>query len=186
MNRLLLITCFLAFSQDVSAQNKASVIKCALGRDGSRLVEVLRDHSIADTNVYYLRKDVDAVESIYPGDINESRGASMSFDCAGSPERALIISGEFTSNYVQGMVVRYNSARSEWERIDFAERGRPTQLYLGPAELIVAIPNLGHETSKTYILYRYISGKGQPSEPSASDALPRSAGKEVVFLKQGQ
>jgi hypothetical protein len=90
----------------------------------------MRDRPIGSTALYYLSYDGSTPQRIYEGEEEQARGDSVETACAGTRERVLVISGEFGSNYVQGVALRYNTRAQRNERIDFAERYRPSAVYL--------------------------------------------------------
>ncbi|WDD93609.1 hypothetical protein Bsp3421_003700 [Burkholderia sp. FERM BP-3421] len=77
--------------------------------------------------------------------------------------------------YLKGVAIRRNPQTHADERLYFAEKALPKWLYLSDKEMLVVIPNIGHETEKKYLVYRYVAGKGQPDESAATDTLPASA-----------
>ena len=167
--------------QSVSAQPKIAnkVLSCQLGARQS--ATLLRDHRIADTYVYYLEKQ--AVRTmLFAGNEDESRGRAVVSRCLGNKERILLVSGEFSSNYIKGLVLRYNQRTEQWERIDFAERARPIRIYLGARHMSVVIPNHGQETDKKYLIYSYVSGKGQSEINTEADSLPSTDGLGMIRI----
>ncbi|WP_198345561.1 hypothetical protein [Burkholderia ubonensis] len=72
------------------------------------------------------------------------------------------------------MAIRQNPQTHTDERFYFAEKALPKWFYLGSQEMLVVIPNLGHETDKN-LVYHYVAGRGQPNESTATDKLPVSA-----------
>ncbi len=167
--------------QSVSAQPKVAskVLACKLGVNQSAIL--LRDHRIADTYVYYLQKQ-DVRTMLFADNEDDSRGRAVVSRCLGDKERILLVSGEFSSNYIKGLVLRYNRQTGQWERIDFAERARPTRIYLGARQMSVVIPNHGHETDKKYLIYSYVSGKGQPEDSTEADSLPSADGLRMIRI----
>jgi hypothetical protein len=156
-----------------AATGMETVATCTLGLDRSHTLTLLRDHPIDGTAVYYLRKDGAASVRLYGGDEEQSRGGDIQTACVGAREGAFVISGEFTSNYLQGVAVRYNTKAKRWERVEFAERTRPVSLYFDSNGLEVLILNVGrNESPKRYILYRYDVSNGQ-AEQTYSDHLPK-------------
>lgn len=155
------------------------IATCALGVDRNHTLALLRDHPIDRTAVYYLSKDGATPVRLYEGDEDQSRGEDVEIACVGDKERALVISGEFTSNYLQGVAFRYNTNARRWERINFAERSRPTTVYFDAAGMTVLIPNgTRNESGQRYILYRQEDGTGR-SEQTYSDRRPKSPGTEI-------
>ncbi|AOK15811.1 MULTISPECIES: hypothetical protein [Burkholderia cepacia complex] len=82
---------------------------------------------------------------------------------------------EYGPPYLKGVAIRRNPQTHRDERIYFAEKALPKWLYLGSQEMLVVIPNIGHETDKKYLVYHYVAGRGQPNESTATDKLPVSA-----------
>jgi hypothetical protein len=156
-----------------------AVTSCTLGSRGNHTLSLLRDHPIDGTAVYYVSKDGAAPVRLYAGEPDQSRGQDIQVACVGTRERAFVLSGEFTSNYLQGAAIRYNTKAGQWERVDFAERERPTSVYLDAKGITVLIPNNGrNESSKRYILYRYEAGKGEV-EQIYSDRRPQSEAVKI-------
>jgi hypothetical protein len=162
-----------------AAVDMEAVASCALGSKGKHTLTLLRDHPIEGTAVYYVSKDGASPARLYPGDEDQSRGEAIQVACVGLKERAFVLSGEFTSNYLQGLAIRYNTTAGQWERVDFAERERPASIYMDAKGITVLIPNNGrNESSKRYILYRYETGKGEV-EQIYSDRRPQSEAVKI-------
>ncbi len=87
----------------------------------------------------------------------------------------LVFALEYGPPYLKGVAIRRNPLTHGDERIYFAENALPKWLYLGNREMLVVIPDSGHETDKTYLVYHYVTGKGQPDESTPTDKLPVSA-----------
>lgn len=175
----ILSVCFGLVWASQSAIGMEVVTRCTPGSDGRHSLVLLRDHSIQRTAVYYLSKDGAPPTRLYPGDEDQSRGDEVEVACVGSKERALVVSGEFTSNYLKGVAIRYNTRAQRWERVDFAERTRPTTVYLDAKGLAVLIPNTGrNESPARYIIYRYDASTGR-AEQSYSNRLPGSHGTRI-------
>ncbi|MGF6702862.1 hypothetical protein OKW38_007539 [Paraburkholderia sp. MM5496-R1] len=166
------ILCIGYVADSQSAIGMEVVTRCGLGSDQSHTLALLRDHPIDSTAVFYLSKNSTAPVRLYAGDEDQSRGDEIQVACIGSKERVFVISGEFTSNYLQGVAIRYNTKAGRWERVDFAERERPAAIYLDPKGLVVLIPNSGrNESPERYIIYRYDAGAGLAKQ-AYSDHLP--------------
>jgi hypothetical protein len=149
---------------------------CPLGKNGSHELRLLRGHWIDTSAIYYVSEDGRAPKRIYPGEENQSRGDSVRALCIGKKERVLLVTGEFSSNYLQGVAIRYNTQVQRTERIDFAERERPSAVDLSSREMLVVVPNTGrNESSRRYIIYRYVRGKGAHCDQTYSDGLTGSA-----------
>jgi len=182
--RLFAIAIIGCLSTSVSARsNKLEhVISCALGANHSESVSVNRGNKIANTHVYYLQRDHDS-KLVFDGEESNSRGQSVSVGCVGKSEYVMILSGEFTANYVQGFAIRYNTLKKEWERIDFAEKARPQWVYINNQEMMVVIPNIGFEMDKRFIVYRFVAGRGADEESFSSDTLPNSTDYQVIRIE---
>lgn len=156
-----------------SAIGMEVVKRCTLGSNRDHTLALLRDHPMDSTAVYYLSVDGAAPSRLYAGDEDQSRGDEIQTACVGQKEHAFVISGEFTSNYLQGLAVRYNAIAKRWERVEFAERARPTSVYFDADGLVVLVPNATrNESPKRYIIYRYQARTGQV-EQTYSDRLPK-------------
>lgn len=157
------------------------VTSCDVGGKASSRVDAIRDSKIADTYVYYLRQN-GSVRPFFE-DKDSSRGSSVQIACVGSHARALVITGEFTANFLQGFVLSRNPINGVVERLDFAEKNRPDWLYLSSTETAVVIPTHGHgETNKKYIVYRHFLGSVSEPQVVPMDELPARAGANVIEL----
>lgn len=180
MNRSDLVLALLAFSS--MAQPEAEgFAACDLGGNPKTRVEVLREAPIADTYVYLLRQNGKATPIFF--DVDNSRGAAVTAVCVGRANRALVLSGEFTANAVQGFVLTYKPANRKVGRLDFAEKSRPKWLFLGKNNVIVVIPTHGlGETSKKFVAYRTQKGSVNASAGEGIDQLPKAKGYEKIDL----
>lgn len=162
-----------------SAIGMEAITRCTLGSDRSHTLVLLRDHPIDSTAVYYLSKDGAASVRLYQGDEDQSRGQDIQIACVGTKERAFVISGEFNSNYLQGVAVRFNTKAKRWERVNFAERTRPVAVYFDVEGMAILIPNsTRNESGKRYIIYRYEGGKDN-GEQMYLNRLPKSQGVQI-------
>lgn len=167
-----------------NAENFNPVENCTLGTAPSTQIEVVNAQLIADSAIYYLQQQQKQTPVFASAEM--SRGAAMSIQCAGREEKALVLSGEFSSNYLQGFALRYNSASHEWERIDFAERNRPSWVYLNQSGMAVVFQNTGNESSKKYLIYQYISGKGQAEAAYGTNKVPTDSANIKITLINAQ
>ena len=154
---------------------------CDLGGGVTKRVEVVRVPATANTHTYYVRQH----GALWPffDEPESSRGESVRTECAGRKRHALVVSGEFTANALQGFVLTYNSADNKTDRLDFAERSPPEWLYLGAQEVIVVIPTFGHgETNKKYVAYRRRLSDSHEVEVEGMDELPAAARFEAIKL----
>lgn len=165
---------FLLLSVKVQSEVAEKVISCQLG--SKQFATLFREHRIADSYIYSLQQDNKRPLLLYNSE-DESRGMDVKVQCIGEKEQLLVVSGQFSSNYIQGLVLRYNSKTEQWERLNFAERNRPISLYISNKDMSVVIPSQGNETDKKYLVYTYVSGKGQTEESTAVNVLP-STGRQ--------
>ena len=175
---VLLLCCVLAHALSEAAE---LVKTCDVGSNAGSRVDAVRDSKIGDTYVYYLRQN-DATRPFFE-DKDSSRGASVHIACVGSHTRALVVSGEFTANFLQGFVLSRSPVNGLVERLDFAEKNRPSWLYLSPSETAVVIRTNGYgETNKKFIVYRHFTGADTEPQVVPMDELPARAGAEVIEL----
>lgn len=159
------------------------LVACDIGAKASKRVEVVRDEEIADTHIYYLRQG----RKIRPffGGREASRGSSVRIACVGKKRRALVVSGEFSANALQGFALTYNPTIDRIERLDFAEKSPPAWLYLGANKSLIVIPTHGlGETNKKYLVYRHINGAKADREAVGMETLPDNDRFDVINLEQ--
>jgi hypothetical protein len=155
---------------------------CRIGAEQGKKIDVLRDSFYYDNYVYYLRVKGKKRQFIF-NHKDDSRGSTVRISCVGKKFRALVITGEFTANALQGIVLVFNSKVAKVERIDFAEKVPPEWLYLSEQSTLVVIPTNGYgETNKKYVIYRHEAGNKEYAQVDAIDELPATAGFEVIRL----
>lgn len=137
-----------------SAQAAKLTKTCVLNADGLK-VEVFKDRPVSDTAIVLTRTNNGAITPVFAGDDDEARGSAIKVNCAGTTKaRALILSGEFFgSAYPKGFVIAWNPFLSQVQRLDFAERSRPTAVYMNQSQLITVLPNRGGESDSKYVIY---------------------------------
>lgn len=175
----MLATCCFA-----SSSIAAEVVKvCKLGTTASSKVELIRDHNIASTYIYYLRQAGKRTPLF--GTKELSRGAEVQAQCAGKKmRRSLVVSGEFTANALQGVLLTNSRRTAHSDRLDFAEKMRPGWLYLGSDQVIIVVPASGYgESSARYTLYRQLAGGDGADRTEHVNELPPTHGFEVIKLK---
>ena len=177
----LFVMCMLLIPPTYAAEPATS---CDLGSGPRIKVEVIGKAPIADTYVYVLRQDGKDV-LVFPN-AESSRGASMRVTCVGTIAHALVLSGEFGANAVQGSVLTYWPLGGKIERLDLAEKERPLWLYMSSKQTIVIVATSGFgETSKKYRLYRKMVGSNDEVKIEAANELPAGEGYEIVYLDRG-
>jgi hypothetical protein len=176
------IFCVIAMCSATSAPAAELVLTCKLGPRPSQSVAVVRDLKIASTHVYYLQHG--KVRTPFFGSLDNSRGSFVHVQCVGAKQRALIVSGEFTANALQGFAITHFPESDRPERLEFAEKNRPMRLYLAPHEMLLVVATGGFgETDAKYIVYRHVSGRGEQDEAQGKNELPSSPGFDVLNLK---
>lgn len=161
-----------------SAFGAELVVKCDLGGSPSRKISVVRDAKIASTYIYYLQQG--EIRTPFFGERERSRGSDVQVECAGKKRHALIASGEFTANALQGFAITNFPGADRPARLDFAEKSRPTWLYLAQHEMAVVIATLGYgDSDAKYVVYRRA---GEQDAVEAVNQLPDRVGFEVVKL----
>ncbi|WP_239949744.1 hypothetical protein [Dyella terrae] len=165
-------------------------MSCPLGRDGTHVVAVTSKRPVADTRHYDLRVGNDKPVALFDStgradsddpNFDASRGSDVQIECLGAPEKVLVISGEFTSNFLQGVAIRFNTAMHRWERVDFAERTRPIAVYLEASGMSVIFANGGQEVAGRYLVYRYPGQADAMAGPVAVNTLP--AGRDIETIR---
>ncbi|MFJ7281611.1 hypothetical protein [Pseudomonas sp. NPDC099000] len=159
------------------AEAQRSILNCPLsdGTGISLLAEVNADGERLLVNLDQKTSNAftDMPDSDFVGEVVMAKCASSS----------LIFVMDYGSPYLKGVVLRKNPVSHSIERIDFAEKALPRYLYLGQQQMRLVIPNIGNEVSTKFLVYDYVSGKGQPDEAAGSDVVPNGRGFKVVRLK---
>ena len=166
--RFVLLSLFLV--PHISYATRAErVTSCLL--DARAPVEVYRASRIADTHIYGYSFKKGDLRLIYTSE-EDSRGLGVKHQCVGGAERVLILSGEFSSNYIQGVVLRYNKRNGQLEKLDFSERERPQYLYVNDDGISVVLPNSPDRGAARYIVYTLKSSNGREVMREVTDVLP--------------
>lgn len=184
MKNLLFSIGLAAFStQAFAAQSQLNTaINCELAGP-EHTISLLRSSPIEDSYVYKIRYDK-KTRFMYD-DSNESRGSEVQWQCTSSDQylNALVISGEFTSNFIQGVLFYFDSGDGKIERIDFAERNRPRWVKISAKGAQVIFENTGNESSSKYLSY----GKnGVYLELSELPATSAEAGEKLIDLNNAK
>ncbi|MET3819331.1 hypothetical protein ACVK00_003396 [Burkholderia sp. PvR073] len=144
-----------------------SIISCPL-EDGSRITLMAKSHGVDGDSLFVQVRGktehafLDMPDTDFVGRIVLSK-------CV---DKTLVFALDYGSPYLKGVAIRQNPKTHVEERIYFAEKSLPRWLYVGRQEMLVIIPNEGYETDKKYLVYRYLAGKGQPTESTPTDRLP--------------
>ncbi|WPN55493.1 hypothetical protein [Pseudomonas sp. P9_31] len=152
-----------------------SVINCELAGP-NHTASLLRSSPIEDSYVYKIRHDKQT-RFMYD-ESTESRGSEVQWQCTSGEQylNALVISGEFTSNFIQGVLFYFDSGDGKIERIDFAERNRPRWIKISGNGPEVIFENTGNESSHKYLSY------GKNGAHFEFDKLPVTSSENVEKL----
>jgi len=159
------------------AQPSKSILSCPLA-DGTRISLLAEPTPEGQRLFIELDQKIetaftDMLDSDFLGEIALAKCASSS----------LVFAINYGSPYLKGVVLRKNPISHTVERINFAEKALPRYLYLGQKQMRLVIPNIGNEVSTKFLVYDYLSGKGQPNEATGSNVVPNGRGFKVVRLK---
>jgi len=135
-----------------SDSRSSSVIDCELAGP-ENTISLLRGSPIVGTYIYEVRITQD-IRFLYE-DTDASRGGRVQWQCASDHHNVnvLLVSGEFTSNFLQGALFYFDSGDGQIGRIDFAERNRPRWVRISAQGAQVIFENTGHESSHKYLSY---------------------------------
>ncbi|MBD9629352.1 hypothetical protein [Pseudomonas sp. PDM19] len=164
-------------------------ITCRLGNPPSYDITITESLPIESTKLYSIKLPNSIDSPIYSGKENTpedaiqlSRGSDVTASCLGHPEKILFISGEFSSNFIQGIIFRYDSKLRSLQRLDTYERSPASKIYLGEKYFSVVVPSDFRETSKRYLIYKYSTHKENRETPSPSNKLPNKKNRQIVNL----
>ncbi len=162
------------------AKTMDKVLNCHFS--SNKVLEVARSKDESTTYLYHIKKE-NTWQLLYQDEPqNESRGSQVKMLCAGEREKVFIIVGVFLSNYEQAVIIRHNKKNNKWERIDLAERSRPTHNYLSDREMLVVTPNSGYESEKAFFIEKFDSNKNRQLQRMASDQLPNRVGLSKIVV----
>ena len=97
-------------------------------------------------------------------------------------EHVLVFAIDYGPPYRKGIATRKRLAGAGVDRIDFAEKGLPRWLYVNPRDLMLVIPNLGHEVASPFLLYKFAADSGQPLTAAGIEKLPDKKGFKAVRI----
>jgi hypothetical protein len=178
MNRLVLF-CFLFFLTLLS--HATSLVKrCVIDEKSNTSISILREKNIGNTYIYYIQRNKDEKELLY-SDQYASRGSQVKIQCAGRRNRFLIITGEFSSNYLQGAAITNNG--DFIDKFYFAERNLPIFLYSnGLTTLLIFSGKSQGEIPNKFVIYKHKTGDQREAEIYGLDKLPAKANFEVTHF----
>lgn len=147
-----------------------TVLSCSLARgDDATLKAVAHGIKGEEGNDFFVetrgkteRAFLDMPDVDFPGNIA----------LAACIHNTLIFAINYGPPYLKGVAIRANPRTHTIERLYFAEKALPRWLFEDDMRMLVIVPNLGNETNKKYLIYEFVSGKGQPEESVPSNSLP--------------
>lgn len=178
----ILLFCLVVLTNSIYA---SEIVKtCLLNSASKTTVELRRDSKIDDSFIYYWRKNDEGQNFLFE-DKDLSRGSEVRSYCVISELRALIISGEFSSNYLQGIVFTYNFKTHNIDKFRFAEKSRPEWIYLSKKMTLLIFSTRSHgETNKKYLIYKQINDFVDEPEIITTNHLPPTKNFKILRLHQ--
>jgi hypothetical protein len=152
---------------EARAEGVQTITSCTLA-DGTRAELKAESHG-SDGVALYVDEGGKTQPAFLDMPNNQFIGNVKLARCVGG---ALVFALDYGPPYIKGVVIRRNPQSHADERIYFAEKALPRWLYLNDREMLLVVPNLGHETGKKYLVYEFIAGKGQIGESRVTDTLP--------------
>jgi hypothetical protein len=146
------------------------VLACQLSA-GQR-VELLSEARGADGDALFLKFSGAPHKAFDDFPEAELVGAVVLAKCV---DRVLVFGINYGPPYLKGGAIRANPTTRNIERIDFSEKAAPGWIYSGARDMLLVFPNLGHESARRFIVYRFVSASGQDEQVSYVDRLPRLA-----------
>lgn len=178
MNKALFCLIIVLFGTSAYAvQPRKSILSCPLA-DGTKISLLAEPTAEGQRLLLELDHKIETAFSDMPD--SDFLGEVALAKCAQS---SLVFAINYGSPYLKGAVIRKNPATYKIERINFAEKSLPSYLYLGRTRMRLLIPNIGNEVSTKFVVYDYLSEKGQPDETTGVDAVPSKRGFKVMQLK---
>ena len=156
-----------------------TVAECDLAGSDSKL-SLLRGRLLSDSHVYKIRQGQET-RFLY-ADADTSFGSRVDWQCVptGKGVSVFLVTGEFSSNYLQGILFFRDTNDRRVHRVEFAERNRPRWVLSGSKGPRVIFENVGHESARKYLIY------GPADAYLETDELPAWAteqGEALVELK---
>lgn len=143
--------------------------------DGSRITLEAESHG-PDGDALFVQIRGKTVPAFPDISMNDAVGRIALAKCVSG---TLIFALEYGTPYLKGVAIRQNPRTHADERLYFAEKALPRWLFVSDTEMLLVIPNVGYETTRKYLVYRYVGGKGQPEASTPTDRLP--AGKRRLI-----
>ncbi|WP_152681965.1 hypothetical protein [Chromobacterium subtsugae] len=140
-------------------------------------ITISRNQKIADTYIYLLQINKQKPVPIF-GTEESSRGSNVKIACIGTKWKTAVLSGEFSSNFMQGFTL------NNLGRIDFSEKIRPFKIYNSASSTMVIFKTDKKWDSNTiYTIYKLENGKTHTNESYGTNTMPKKNGYEASNLK---
>lgn len=160
-----------------SAASMAPVLSCRMS-DGSQ--SMLQAETTVDGKRLFLTVDGKTDKAFTDMPDTDFVGEVKLRKCV---DGVLVFALNYGSPYTKGVALRKNPATHAVERIDFAEKALPRWLYTSATGMSLVVPNEGYETSGKYLVYEFVSGKGQAEAARGVERLPGRQGWRVARLR---
>ena len=175
MRRILLLLSLVVLP--VAAAQPKPILACPMA-DGTKVILLAQSHGL-DGKSLLLKVDGKTTPAFQDMPDTEFVGEVVLAKCA---NRAMVFALNYGPPYLKGVALRKNPVSHAKERIYFAEKALPRWLYTSDEEMLIVIPNVGLETDRKYLVYRYDAGRGQPVESSAENARPSVTNHAVTEI----
>lgn len=175
MKRLLLALGLIALP--VAAAPPRPILSCPMA-DGTRAVLLAQSHGL-DGKSLFLQIDGKTTPAFQDMPDTEFVGDVVLARCA---DKTMVFALNYGPPYLKGIALRKNPISHAEERIYFAEKALPRWLYTSDDQMLIVIPNVGFETDRKYLVYRYDAEQGQPEAPTSVDVRPHLAQKNMVTV----
>ncbi|MBW7566316.1 hypothetical protein KIF53_09335 [Chromobacterium subtsugae] len=141
-------------------------------------ITISRNQKIADTYIYHLQINKKKPVPIF-GTEESSRGSNVKVACTGIKWKTTVLSGEFSSNFMQGFTL------NNLGRIDFSEKIRPSTIYSNASSTMVIFKtNRKWDSNTIYTIYKLEKGKMHTDESYGTNEIPKNNDYEVSSLKE--
>ncbi|MBV4459015.1 hypothetical protein KVG96_13725 [Pseudomonas sp. COR58] len=154
MKHILLVLGLCAASLDTLCAEPAfsRLTECQLA-GALHSVSLLRGQPILDDYVYRIQQS--RKSAFLYEDLDSSRGSNVHWRCIALKKgvNVLLVTGEFSSNYLQSVLFHYDQSAAKVRRISSTERNRPGWIGLTRHGPQVIYENTGLESPHRYLIY---------------------------------
>ena len=169
-----------AASADVPALKE--VAACMLGTDHEQKVRVLLNDTFNHSPAYFLETSQGLVplDSFFGAHMHTASDKDISIGCEGKQEEhvLLIASKSVGSPFLRIHVIRYNSARFEWQTLRTVGPATPSFVYLGSNDMKVIIPSRSTDEINVHTV------EEKKAEHVTQKTIPASSGYRVIPITE--